>query len=185
MTRTRKVPRRAAAVRAAAAQVKAAEREEEEVEAEAEEEEDEAEQQQQQEEREETEEQEEEGSWLQLRVHAGTLPMKSSARWEASLAALRAYVGENEGRYPSRDRSGCSGTEWAEGQKLANWRYNQQHKMRKGGLSAARVRKLEQLRGWSWGAAGPSKPNQTIAAWSPRRPLLTPSAKCLVALSRR
>ena len=93
-----------------------------------------------------------EGLWKQRKLHADKLTLGSSERWEANLAALQAFVGENGGRYPSRDRSSAC----AEEQKLADWRRNQQRQMRgtggKGFLSAAQARKLQQLRGWTSGA---------------------------------
>ena len=85
-------------------------------------------------------------------MHADALTRGSSERWEANLAALQAFVEENDGRYPRRDRSSAC----AEERKLADWRNNQLRQMRstgsKGFLSAAQARKLQQLRGWTSGA---------------------------------
>ena len=91
-------------------------------------------------------------SWRQLKLHADTLPVRSNERWEANLAALQAYVEEHGGRQPSRYRSSAC----AEERKLAMWRAKQRTVRRgtaEGVLSTAQERQLEQVRGWSWGAA--------------------------------
>ena len=101
-----------------------------------------------------------ESSWKQRKLFADSLPKRSSERWEANLAALQAYMQENEGRHPRRS-SAC-----AEERKLGNWR-EQQRQVRRGTsegvLSAAQVRQLKQLRGWSWGAAGAAESGEEEA----------------------
>ena len=89
-------------------------------------------------------------SWKRRKLLADTLPRGSGERWEANLAALRAYAEEHGGRQPSTI-SVC-----AEERKLGAWRHSQRQVRRGtqgGALSAARVRQLEQVQGWSWGAA--------------------------------
>ena len=92
-----------------------------------------------------------EGSWKRLKLRADELPRSSGERWEASLAALQAYVEENGGRYPSQS-SACAAE-----RSLHTWCTNQRAVRRgtaNGGvLSAAQGRLLQQMRGWSWGAA--------------------------------
>ena len=55
-------------------------------------------------------------SWRERKLHADTLPKGCSERWEAHLAALRAFKEEHGGRYPVQT-SAC-----AEERGLAAWR---------------------------------------------------------------
>ena len=85
---------------------------------------------------------------MRRKLHADTLPRGSSGRWDANLAALHAYVKRHGGRYPVRT-SAC-----AEEQSLAAWRATQRQMRRgtkgSGVLSAAQVRRLEGVPGWTW-----------------------------------
>ena len=78
--------------------------------------------------------------------------VKLTERWEANLAATRAYVEQNGGRHP-RSNSAC-----AEERKLGAWRETQRKRRRGQGtcaaLSAAQVQQLEQVPGWSWAGWG-------------------------------
>ena len=86
-----------------------------------------------------------EKSWKRLALHATTLPTGSSERWEANLAALRVYVEEHGGRFPSQSSAR------AEENGLGTWCCAQRSAQRGtwGVISAAQVRLLEQVRGWS------------------------------------
>ena len=108
-------------------------------------------------------------SWKRRKLLADTLPRGSGERWEANLAALRAYAEEHGGRQPSTI-SVC-----AEERRLANWCTTQRAVRRgtqRGALSAAQAQRLEQVRGWSWGAAGkdaPAPAQSTVATGSKKR----------------
>ena len=84
-----------------------------------------------------------EASWRQRQRRADTLRRGSEERWQANLAALRAFVEENSGRYP-RKATAC-----AQQQRLATWC----NSLTQFGtvISTAQVRQLEQLQSWSWG----------------------------------
>ena len=91
-----------------------------------------------------------EGSWKQLKLHADELTRGSGERWKTNLAALKAYVEENGGRYPPWN-SACAAE-----RKLNTWCTNQRSVRRGtvgGVISTARQQQLEQVRGWSWGVA--------------------------------
>ena len=93
-----------------------------------------------------------EGSWKRLKLRAGTLRVQSSERWEANLAALKAYAEESDGRLPNRN-SAC-----VEERQLGYW-YERQREMQRGtnhdrgALSSAQERQLQQVRGWTWSRA--------------------------------
>ena len=93
-----------------------------------------------------------EGSWKRLKLRAGTLRVQSSERWEANLAALKAYAEESDGRLPNRS-SAC-----VEERQLGYW-YERQREMQRGtnhdrgALSTAQERQLQQVRGWTWSRA--------------------------------
>ena len=97
------------------------------------------------------------GSWKQLKLHANTLRggsgLEVALRWEASLAALRAYV--DGGRYPG-PRSAC-----AEERSLAHWCQTQRQAWRLTTgdalvscrlvpISDEHARQLGKVRGWKW-----------------------------------
>ena len=79
-------------------------------------------------------------------AHRGTA--KHAARWDATLRALRAFVGENS-RYPTEaNRRHDNRTHDTEEGWLAKWATMCRHWRREGSMPTSAVRRLEALPGW-------------------------------------